>query len=117
MYTLKLEHGFAAAHKLEHAYSEECNNYTHGHNWKVIVTIQTNELKNGMVLDFKKIKEIINKLDHRDLNSILTFEPTAENIAKHLYEEITIAAMIKERLCLVEVEVFEADKASVKYSI
>ena len=119
MYTLKLEHTFAAAHNLIHAYSEECNREDpHGHNWLVKVNIESDTLDNGMIIDFKKIKEVINELDHRYLNKILNFEPTAENLAKYLHDKILIAAQEKnsERYIAVEIEIFEGDKASITYS-
>lgn len=117
MYTLRLEHGFSAAHQLTHAYSAECNNNLHGHNWRVIVVIKTPELLNEMVLDFKKIKEAINQLDHKNLNEILNFEPTAENLSKYIYGSLCNIMDESERPYLIEVEIFEADKASIKYEI
>jgi len=117
MYTLRLEHGFSAAHQLEHAYSSECNDNLHGHNWKVIIVICTHELINGMVVDFKKVKETINQLDHKNLNTLLKFEPTAENISLYLYNEISKIMDETERAYMVEVEVFEADKASIKFNL
>lgn len=113
MYKLTLEHHFAAAHQLTNAYSKECNDFLHGHNWKVIIVIRTNVLQNSMVVDFKKIKEVINKLDHKNLNEILNFEPTAENISKYLYDEIM---KIRDQI-RISVEVFETDKASIKYQL
>jgi 6-pyruvoyltetrahydropterin/6-carboxytetrahydropterin synthase len=50
----------------------------------------------GLLYDFKDLKEaihcVINRLDHRFLNEIPPFDelnPSAENLAKHFYEEIT----------------------------
>lgn len=38
--------------------------------------------ENGMVVDFTHIKQAVEKqLDHNNLNDILPFNPTAENIA------------------------------------
>lgn len=117
MFTLKLEHSFAAAHRLQHAYSKECNDNLHGHNWKVIATIKVHELKNGMVLDFKRVKEVINQLDHKNLNEVLDFEPTAENLAFYIHNQLCFILDEVDRAYVVEVEIFEADKASIKYEI
>ena len=120
MYILKLQHSFSAAHKLTHAYSKECNDNIHGHNFKVLIRIQTHELVNGMVVDFKKIKEIINQLDHKNLNDILKFEPTAENIAKFLYDEILklFPEDIKNsNYHSINVTIWESDNASITYLI
>ena len=79
MYTLNLWHHFSAAHQLKNAYSEECNNFLHGHNWKVKVEIRAEYLIDGMIIDFKKLKSVINKLDHKNLMTDvpeIDFEPT-----------------------------------------
>jgi len=122
MYKLTLEHQFAAAHQLTHAYSKECNDSIHGHNWKVRVNVKTSELVNGMVLDFKRLKKVINELDHKNLNEVLTFEPTAENIAHHLYNAIydeieeSDRDEGKQRNLELIITIWEADKASVSYT-
>jgi len=113
MYTLKLEHHFAAAHQLTNAYTKECNDFLHGHNWKIRVEIKTDELKNNMVIDFKKVKEIINQLDHKNLNEVVDFEPTAENISKFLYREIKNLNDNGGKIWLVKIVVWEADGASI----
>lgn len=122
MFKLKLRHTFAAAHQLEHAYSKECNDFLHGHNWVVKVELSTNELVNGMVADFKLIKTIINSLDHKNLNEILTFETTCENLSKYLHDkiltEITGRDVISgsKRILKLKIELYEAEKASIEYS-
>jgi len=113
MYELKLKHHFDAAHHLELDYDSPCLS-AHGHRWEVEVNISANTLnKNGMLADFKKIKEIINRLDHRDLNESLDFNPTAENIAKHLYD--LIINLVGSSQC--SVTIWESPEASITYSI
>ena len=47
------------------------------------------ELKEWEGVDFKQIKEKIHKyLDHGNLNELLPFNPTAENIARWVVEQI-----------------------------
>ena len=42
-----------------------------------------------MVVDFAHIKQMIQeKLDHKNLNEVLSFNPTAENIAKWICDQI-----------------------------
>jgi 6-pyruvoyl tetrahydropterin synthase/QueD family protein len=67
MYTLKLQTQFSSAHQLTHAYDKKCNDSLHGHNWKVLVIVESNKLIDSMVIDFTKIKEIVDKLDHKNL--------------------------------------------------
>ena len=44
---------------------------------------------NGMVVDFKKIKELVHsKMDHQNLNDVFDFNPTAENIAKWICDTV-----------------------------
>ena len=64
-------------------HNSKCENL-HGHNWIVNVYCKAKELDdNGMVTDFTIIKEMVHgKLDHRNLNEVLDFNPTAENIAR-----------------------------------
>jgi len=89
MYYLTKELSFDAAHALTHLnYQSKCKNL-HGHTWVVKVYLKSEELnENDMVMDFNQIKDIVRALDHSNLNSALTFPPTAENIAKWLCERI-----------------------------
>ena len=89
MYKLSKKYKFCAAHSLKDTkslVSKKCLE-KHGHNWNVKVEIKTDELVDDMIVDFAIIKKIINKLDHQDLNDILDFNPTAENISKYFYDE------------------------------
>lgn len=89
----------AGAHRLELSYESKCQNL-HGHNWIITLYCAAKELnKDGMVCDFKHIKEKIHgRLDHGNLNEILDFNPTAENIAKWCTQQIPecYKAMVQE---------------------
>lgn len=77
----------------------KCNNPNgHGHNYTLEVTIcgEANP-KTGYLIDLKLLKQIIidnviNKVDHKNLNLDVDFLsgkiPTAENIAKAIWEEL-----------------------------
>ena len=90
MYYVKKRLEISAAHNLKLDYESKCENL-HGHNWIIEIYCKSEELdKNGMVLDFTVIKKRIKeKLDHKYLNEIFDFNPTAENIAKWICHELS----------------------------
>ena len=109
-YTLRLEHHFDAAHKLRLDHASPCQN-VHGHRWDVVIEIVSNRLdKCGMVCDFKVIKGFVNELDHKMLNEVVDFNPTAENISKYLHDKIK-----REVVGEVKVTIFESPGASITY--
>lgn len=77
----------AGAHKLALPYESKCANL-HGHNWIIEVQIIAAVLNpEGMVMDFSKIKRIVNTLDHHTLNDIIP-QPTAENLCQYIHNKI-----------------------------
>lgn len=84
---------FSAAHHLPHC-SGECHRL-HGHTWKVEVEcVGPISPHTGMVVDFKDIKSVIDRLDHSYLNDVLD-NPTAENVAVYLYNRILFCTQVK----------------------
>lgn len=110
MYTISKEFHFSASHQLTHLpMGHQCARL-HGHNYKVVITLESEELdSDSFVKDYGQLtafKEVVDKFDHRHLNDILPFHTTAENIAKHLYElaEMMYGSIVKS------VSVSETDK-------
>ncbi|MCL2485510.1 MAG: 6-carboxytetrahydropterin synthase QueD [Endomicrobia bacterium] len=119
-YTLSVVKGFASAHCLRE-YKGKCEN-VHGHNWKVRTAFCGSELdKTGMLMDFTDIKAHLDKimvyLDHKLLNETPPFDkinPTAENIAFFIFNELKKFETATAKVC--EVEVWESDTSSAKIS-
>ena len=89
--TRRLE--FDAGHRIpDHA--SQCR-HLHGHRYALEITLSGDIIRadglpaNGMVVDFTKIKDVVNLFDHRCANDIMEgLNPTAENMAKWLCDRI-----------------------------
>jgi 6-pyruvoyltetrahydropterin/6-carboxytetrahydropterin synthase len=86
---------FAAAHRLREQGSA-CEN-VHGHNWFVTVFARCDGLDRiGLGIDFKIVKshlhEILDGLDHKDLNCVPPFDttnPSTEHLARFVWERMS----------------------------
>jgi 6-pyruvoyltetrahydropterin/6-carboxytetrahydropterin synthase len=89
MYRVSKKMEISAMHHLELSYDSPCESF-HGHNWYITVEVEGPELnEDGMLIDFTIIKQLIHgKMDHKNLNDVFTFNPTAENISKWVSEQI-----------------------------
>lgn len=89
MYYVRKRIEISAAHRLELSYESKCTRL-HGHNWIITVECRAHELNaDGMVADFTDIKrKIMELIDHRVINDVVPFNPTAENIARWVVENV-----------------------------
>lgn len=122
MYEISVEETFAAAHNLR-GYKGKCEDL-HGHNYKVRVTLAGKELDaTGLLYDFVHVKQaiqsVIRVLDHKYLNELPPFDtvnPSAENIARYIYDE-TAKQMQQSTngAGVASITVWETDTASATY--
>ena len=86
----------AGAHSLMLSYESKCEEL-HGHNWIVKIHCKSETLnQDGMVTDFTLIKKKISgALDHKNLNEVFDFNPTAENIARWICDNVDNAYRVE----------------------
>ena len=119
MFEVTVEHSFAAGHALRN-YKGKCEN-VHGHNYRVQVTVEGEELQhNGLLVDFAELKRalraVADRLDHQWINDLPPFtelNPSAENIAKYFYDEVS--ALLGAAGKLQQVRVWETDTSLAVY--
>ncbi|MGB3221765.1 MAG: 6-carboxytetrahydropterin synthase QueD [Desulforhopalus sp.] len=120
MFDIFIDTHFAGAHHLRD-YPGDCEN-PHGHNWKVKVTVRATQLDQyGMGIDFKVlkkiVKEVIDKLDHHDLNTLPYFKdrnPSSEHIAKFIFDDVS-SLLSNDHCVLFSVTVLETDTQGLTY--
>ena len=89
MYRIAKQFAFSASHRLDLGVGHPCSRL-HGHNYTVEIVLAAEELGQDMVLDYGELrafKQIVDGLDHMHLNDVLLCEPTAENIARWLFDK------------------------------
>lgn len=134
-YITRKEH-FTAAHRLHNPEKSEewnwsvfgvCNHPNwHGHNYVIEVTVAGQiDPETGFVIDLGKLKNlihnrIISKCDHKNLNLdvdfLSTIVPTAENLARSFYFELSEdIEKIAYKGSLYSVKVYETERNIAEY--
>jgi 6-pyruvoyltetrahydropterin/6-carboxytetrahydropterin synthase len=92
----------------------------HGHNWRVRVTVSSEDLDPiGVVMDFHELERLVDAIispwHNRNLNECPPFSrglnPSAENVALHIGRGISLPAAVR----LTRVEVWETDTNRATY--
>jgi 6-pyruvoyltetrahydropterin/6-carboxytetrahydropterin synthase len=123
MYEVTVEAGFSSGHYLRN-YKGKCEN-PHGHNYRVMVTLQGETLdKAGLLLDFKDLKQVmrpvVDRLDHQMINDLEPFtelNPSAENLSRYFFDETSrqLNEMTEGRVRVKDCTVYETDTSFAKY--
>lgn len=122
MFQVSVEETFSAGHALR-GYKGKCEN-VHGHNYRVQITLEGPQLDDiGLLVDFTRVKqvmrEVIKRLDHQfinDLEPFTTVNPSAENMAKYFFEEVSNQLKdLPPGVLVKDVVIWETDTAYAKY--
>lgn len=121
MFEVTIEETFAAGHALRN-YRGKCEN-VHGHNYRCQVSIQGEKLDEiGLLVDFVELKRVVHgvldRMDHQWLNDFPPFNainPSAENMAKFIYDEVSTGLRTKDGVRVAAVRLWETDTASATY--
>ena len=122
MFEIFVEETFAAGHALR-GYRGKCEN-PHGHNYRLRITLQGAELdQTGLLYDFVHLKQVIHTVmegvDHKFLNDQAPFDklnPSAENIAKYFYEELSKQISVNSNgASITRVDIWETDTTRASY--
>ncbi|MCX8160286.1 MAG: 6-carboxytetrahydropterin synthase QueD [Candidatus Saccharicenans sp.] len=108
---LRVRDKFSAAHYLRE-YKGKCEKL-HGHTFQVEVEIMVRELdRTGIGIDFTEIKKKLAEIlpDHTLLNEAFEFNPSAENLAREIYQRM------KEFFPVTAVTVWESEDAAATYT-
>jgi 6-pyruvoyltetrahydropterin/6-carboxytetrahydropterin synthase len=118
MYTICKSFKFSASHRLDHLPPGHKCARLHGHTYEVVFELSSTELDaTGFVQDYGELSQIKawidQNLDHYHLNDKMPagVPPTAENIARHLFE-----AFSAEYPLLTAVTVKESPETSARYT-
>ncbi len=120
MYYATVIKSFSAAHHLRD-YQGKCERQ-HGHNYRVELQLKSPIVdRSGMVADFTVLRaaleKVLQRFDHQDLNEVKPFDklnPTAENIAKLIWEEMNLKFNTR-KIKVSKVTVWETESSYATY--
>ena len=122
-FEVMIERNFSSAHQLR-GYRGKCENL-HGHNYRIEIFARGRELDNiGLLVDFGELKaaadEVVNYLDHRNINELPPFDvelnPSAENHARYILERVS-ARVGDRRVQVYKVRCYETPTSVATYQV
>jgi len=119
MFTISAERHFRASHQL--ILPDGSIEPVHYHDWVITASLSSERLNNmGVVMNFQELQAMIDKtvagFDNKALESIGYFQqnnPSAENVAKYIYEKLRIE--LPEGVKLRDIRVVEEPGCSAKF--
>jgi 6-pyruvoyltetrahydropterin/6-carboxytetrahydropterin synthase len=120
MFTISVQTHFRASHQLARA--DGAKERPHRHEWSVTADVSSETLDSkAVVMDFHQLKAMIDgiiaELDNAALSKIDYFRrnnPSAENVAKYIYEKLE--PKLPEGLRLCSIKVVEEPGCSAKFA-
>ena len=123
IFEVMIERNFSSAHQLR-GYKGKCENL-HGHNYRIEIFARGRELDNiGLLVDFGELKtaadEVVQYLDHRNINELPPFDeelnPSAENLARYILQRVA-APVGDQRVSVYKVRCFETPTSVATYQV
>jgi 6-pyruvoyltetrahydropterin/6-carboxytetrahydropterin synthase len=120
MYRVSKRFGFSASHVLHGLGDDHPCSRLHGHNYEIEVIAEAPDLdQRGFVVDFRELDDVKAwvdaTLDHRHLNDVMEGQPSAEAIARLVFEWSTanLPPAVGDRV--VAVRAWETPKAYAEF--
>jgi 6-pyruvoyltetrahydropterin/6-carboxytetrahydropterin synthase len=123
MFEITIEETFSSGHALRN-YRGKCEN-VHGHNYRCQVQVEGADLDDiGLLVDFVELKKVVHsvldRMDHQWLNDWPPFDtlnPSAENMAKFIFDEVTSLLRPRAGVKVGWVRLWETDTSSAIYRL
>lgn len=112
--TISKEFAFSSSHQLDGLPEDHPCSRLHGHNYAVKLELSGEVDPIGFVMDYRALapfKDYLDDtLDHRHLNEVLGFQPTAENMAAHLTHMAENLLPLPDSVTVLRISVSETPK-------
>lgn len=114
MYEISKLHTFSASHQLSGLDPDHPCGRVHGHNYRLRITVASLRVdRHGFVMDYHQLapftRWVDENLDHRHLNDLAGFQPSAELLSRWLTEKARELLTLPDD-AVVSVAVSETDK-------
>lgn len=126
MYTVAKQFRFSASHMIDGLMPGHKCGRLHGHTYTCQIKVDATSLdKIGMVMDYANFDPIVEsvrrRFDHRHINDVIELNPTAENLAKEIFDMTveTVFAVLGNRasgLATITIRISEQPDTYAEYS-